>query len=1099
MMKHLPLIYVLLIAFVFGLCSIAGAKKAVAPPSVAWPSASEQQAFTESYYQALDGGGKAFHDFETGVAWDNSPEAALKSKMLENLKKGKTADGSGERKGFRGDPNDPGPQDWSDYIIETDADGNVTGFKDKDHYQKDSDGDGQVTEQEAQDYEKKRADEFMDKDGDGNVSDQEKRDAAKEMDSNQDGKVDEEERERWNDGKAEAKEIADNGGQAPGEVDTPPDWDKDGDGKPDADFMRDCWQCKQLPQLHECVDGAPGPCDGHSCDQEEECVEHTETYEKQDLVCHNCIPTEKIVQFCEDKGFYTSGTCNGDCDPGDMCVAIDVDIKSGGIIPKMQTRERGSTQPCFICRKIVTIEITYVVIIIETPRMRIILNETPGLEGFIPSQVMALSKVTATPDGVQQIAGMMPGNIGSAFGMLNIAKSMSLPDVANLLQQGLASGGKYSDDCFSKDFSEEDFSDDTQPPPSSSPDPKSKSDKKNKSVQEPHVPSQNQGGQSEFGQDPAQDLTMGGPVVACGQQGKEKVLAVMDASGRPVEMITKAMLMKNPNAVTEAMQKAQEISDVVMSIRQQGIEGFLQQKAKAFAQKLVDKMTKKAVERVAEKIGVGEKKKDKKKKDEEKPQVVPNDPYYQEPTEKEKKKLLGILGGDAPPPVVIGSMMKVGTGGTLGATETRKEEVVKYQWGLHDVGYAPLSDSNSAWNFVNAQDKNVVVAVIDSGIDLNHPDGPQHIWNNPNETAGNGKDDDNNGYVDDVHGWNFLDNNSDLTDLQGHGSFVSGIIASRWNNGMGIAGINPGAVIMPIKVADAEGETNSFHIFRAIYYAVDNGAKIINISLGSRGISELERKALNYADQMGVFVAVASGNVGENIAGHGPASSGGAFSVGATDMEGTRSTISNWGPNNALLAPGDRIVSLLASGTGRGLRKSLQEEGYYPQSGTSFSTPIVAATASLLLVQNPQYTPDEIEDILQRSADEMYTDGWDGKSGAGKLNASAALQNIVQRDVTLKIAETRFNYNDNKKISSVDIFGTVRGKFTSFVVELGKGEHAGKFIQVAGPYTNAADHSWLARLERSEVLKGSDEWVLRIRATALDGSEHIAQTLLELK
>jgi hypothetical protein len=171
----------------------------------------------------------------------------------------------------------------------------------------------------------------------------------------------------------------------------------------------------------------------------------------------------------------------------------------------------------------------------------------------------------------------------------------------------------------------------------------------------------------------------------------------------------------------------------------------------------------------------------------------------------------------------------------------------------------------------------------------------------------------------------------------------------------------------------------------------------------------------------------------------------------------------------------------------------------YPQSGTSFSTPIVAATASLLLAKNPDLIPDQIEDILHRSADDMYTEGWDGDSGAGKLNASNALQSLVERPLTVKITETQFHYDDNKKLESVDVYGTVRGKVNSYVVEVGKGKNAESFTQVAGPYTKSADHDWLAHLIQKDVLRGSREWILRVRATDTDGQEHIAQTLLELK
>lgn len=1042
-MKRLFSIYGMLVIFLLVSWSVASAKKNA--PAPAWPPAQEQQAFTESFYQALDGGSKSFKDFENQIANDPSADATTKAKMLENLKNGKAADGS-ERKGFRGDQNDPGPQDWSDWNIKTDADGNVTGFEEKDFEAKDTDKDGEISDAE---------------------------------------------REEWDKKKQEEHEEA---GGAPGEKDITPDWDKNNDGKPDPDFVRDCWQCVMPPDmLDECHDGLPGECDSHACDAEEECVEHTEEHHGKEYLCHNCVPKETAVPWCEERRYYSNPDCAGDCDPGDQCISVDIDIKTGENIPKNRTRERGSTKPCYVCRKFVTVEITWIIVIIETPHARYILDGNAGFERFVPQQVMALSKISASPQGAMQMAGLLPGG-SSAMGFLSSFASMDLSTMASTLQQGLSKGGKYGQDCFEKDFDQQDVSTASQPP--SGGNAQQSTGKKKKGADEP----QQQSSEAEPGMDISKEITTGGPVLACGEKDGKKALAVMDAVGRPIEFITQEILKNNPNAITDALQKAQSASELVMDIRSQGIENFVRQKAQSMGKALVEKLMKKAGDKVSSALTGDDKKKaktDKKKKGVEGVDVIPNDPFYAESDKKEKERASG--GKADKPVVVIGSMMKMGTGGTLGApTSQKKEEVMDYQWGMHAIGFTPMSDPESAWNFVDAQSKNILVAVIDSGMDLNHPDRPEYIWTNPGETPGNGIDDDGNGYVDDVNGWNFLDNNNDLNDLQGHGTFVAGIIAARWNNGVGIAGINPGAVVMPIKVADAEGQTNSLHIFRAIHYAVDNGAKVINISLGSRGISPLEQTALNYARAMGVFVAVAGGNVGENIAGHGPASADGAFAVGAYDYEGTRSTISNWGPNHAVLAPGDRIVSLLATGTGKKLRPSLIKQGYYPQSGTSFSTPMAAATASLLLVQNPELTPEDVEDILQRSADEMYEEGWDGMSGAGKLNASFALQHLGQRPLTMKVAELKVNTDEKDKFDSLDLFGTVRGNFVSYVVEIGKGKRPGNFTPVAGPYTKAVSHAWLARVGK-DVIKGSNEWVVQIRAIDADGKEHLAQTLLELK
>ncbi len=1017
---------ILVITFLLSAASVEAGKKDAGPQ---WPSAADQQAFTERYWNAVDSGNEAHQKF----VWDTQKEEAINSQMLGNLEKGLAADGS-EAKGFRGDPNDQGPMDMSDWNVESDADGNVTGFSERDKEEKDTNHDGEVSDEERKAHKKQKMEEMA-------------------------------ERGKRN-----------------------PDWDQDGDGEPDAGFSLDCWQCKQPPgdDLTECVDGRIGPCPG-SCSANMKCVAHKETRGPRVLICHNCIPEEEIVSFCGACGLTTDSACNNAC-PAIACAPLDVDKESCEIIPTMRTRVRGSTVRCYKCMKIEYIEITYVVIIIETPCGRYILNQAPGIGNFAPKQVMALSKVTTAPDGAKQLAGFFPAG-AAGMGVLNIASSMSLPDLAGLMQQGLQKGGKYSDDCFEKDFSEQNFAGDTKTPAGSGASEKNSAkakETKSDASQPQEAPS------GEFGSDPTKDLTTSGPVVACGEKDGKKALAILSASGHPLEFITQEMLKSNPNAVTEALLKAQSMSDTILNIRQQGIENFAKQKATSMVQSFVDKMAQKAGDAIFNRD------RNKAAKDAltEQKDIIPNDPYFTEPLKKQKAKKIKE---QAPPPTLMGSAIKIG-GRTLGATASEeKEEIMEYQWGLHEIGYTPLSDPQSAWNFAKFQDKNVIIAVIDSGIDLSHPDIPQFIWTNENEIPGNGIDDDNNGYADDVSGWNFINENNDLKDLQGHGTFVAGIIAAKWNNGAGIAGINPGAVIMPLKVADSEGATNSFRIFRAIHYAVENGARIINISLGGRQISDLEQSALNYARKVGVFVAVASGNVRENISEHGPASANGAFAVGSLDFEGTRSTISNWGANNGIIAPGDRIVSLLATGMGKKLLPSLVKKGYYPQSGTSFSTPMVAATASLLLTQKPDLTPDEIEDILHRSADDMYTDGWDGNSGAGKLNASAALQQIAQRPLTLKITETRFNRNTKGQLTSIDVFVTARGKIASYVVEVGKGKLAKTFQQVAGPYTKLADHDWVARIDPNVSLRGSKEWILRIRLTDSEGKEHTAETLLELK
>jgi len=430
----------------------------------------------------------------------------------------------------------------------------------------------------------------------------------------------------------------------------------------------------------------------------------------------------------------------------------------------------------------------------------------------------------------------------------------------------------------------------------------------------------------------------------------------------------------------------------------------------------------------------------------------------------------------------------------------KKKAEFKDQWGIQRAGYLPRDNERSAWNIADGKNKNVIIAVVDSGIDFSHPDLPQYIWTNPNEIVDNGIDDDFNGLIDDIHGWNFLEQNNDLTDKRGHGTHVAGIIAAKRNNSIGIAGINPGAIIMPIKVANEEGESNSLHIYQGINYAVNQGAQIINVSLGGRGVSQMVQLAINHAHEMGVFVAVASGNTGEYSGNVSPASTNHAFAVSAIDYDGKWSTISSVGPNIAILAPGEEILSLRSKDSfhKRAVKDPIKKL-YFRQSGTSFSTPMVAATASLLLTKNPNLTPDQIEDILLNTANDMGVKGWDGRHGAGSLNATEALKAANKTDfVTVKLDRFQKNLNKKKRLESVDVYATVRGEFESFTVGVGKGKRATNFKQMAGPFTANANHAWVARIGKNN-LRGSDDWIVNIEVKDKNGNSKSAQALLVLE
>lgn len=255
--------------------------------------------------------------------------------------------------------------------------------------------------------------------------------------------------------------------------------------------------------------------------------------------------------------------------------------------------------------------------------------------------------------------------------------------------------------------------------------------------------------------------------------------------------------------------------------------------------------------------------------------------------------------------------------------------------------------------------KGVVVAVLDVGVDYNHDDLKDNIWTNPKEIAGNGKDDDGDGYVDDVHGWNFVDNNNDVLDRKGHGTHVSGTIAGE-NNGFGVTGIAYDAKIMPIKVLNDEGAGSYTSITKGIYYAVDHGANVINLSLGGGSGDDTMQKALEYASNKGVVVVMAAGNDGSFQPGY-PAryADKSGIAVGAVDKNNNMPDFSNRAGINPLTyvtAPGVNVYSTVPGNK------------YASYSGTSMATPHVAGVVALMLSANHNLTPDQVRQILSETA-----------------------------------------------------------------------------------------------------------------------------------
>ena len=276
-------------------------------------------------------------------------------------------------------------------------------------------------------------------------------------------------------------------------------------------------------------------------------------------------------------------------------------------------------------------------------------------------------------------------------------------------------------------------------------------------------------------------------------------------------------------------------------------------------------------------------------------------------------------------------------------------------WAL-DVINAP-----EVWN-QNITGNGIVVAVVDTGVDYNHPDLDSNIWRNPGEIAGNGIDDDRNGYIDDIRGWDFVsgDNNPMDQDFNGHGTHIAGSIAAERNN-FGITGVAYNAKIMPVRVLPPFGTSNPNNVAAGIRYAADNGANVINLSLKKDDdtFNQLTN-AIQYANNKGSVVVMAAGNSG-GIQPVYPAINADRWgiAVGSIDVRGRMDDSSNrsgFTPLDYLVAPGVDIFSTTPG------------NDYEIQSGTSLAAPQVAGVAALVLNANPTLTPAQVEYILTTTA-----------------------------------------------------------------------------------------------------------------------------------
>ncbi len=342
---------------------------------------------------------------------------------------------------------------------------------------------------------------------------------------------------------------------------------------------------------------------------------------------------------------------------------------------------------------------------------------------------------------------------------------------------------------------------------------------------------------------------------------------------------------------------------------------------------------------------------------------------------------------------------------------------------LAEQFYLQQLHANEAWEIARA-DATIVIGVIDSGIDPEHPDLKRALWVNPGESGKddlgrdrrmNGQDDDGNGIVDDWQGYDFAGYDGTTEDNNprasfAHGVHVAGIAAATGDNSEGVAGVGFGASILPIKITADTGinDPDLVRPYEAILYAGRMGAKIVNCSWGGYGYSRAEQEVINAVTEMGTLVIAAAGNQGRGVPSY-PAAYRNVISVGSVSLTDQRSGFSNYHETVDIVAPGEDILSTIPVAFG----------SYGRLSGTSMAAPMVAGAAALVLARYGSLTPEQLGAILKSAADDIYTVNpqFTALLGAGRLNVVQSLEigpNIVYAEITdQRIRNTNGNNNLN--------------------------------------------------------------------------------------
>jgi len=312
--------------------------------------------------------------------------------------------------------------------------------------------------------------------------------------------------------------------------------------------------------------------------------------------------------------------------------------------------------------------------------------------------------------------------------------------------------------------------------------------------------------------------------------------------------------------------------------------------------------------------------------------------------------------------------------GTLSPAQTnKKDSVIMNDPALHKMWGLEKANALDAWQLSQGS-RHIIVAIVDTGIDINHPDLKNNLWVNPGESgldkfgnnkATNGIDDDNNGFIDDVHGWNFVHNNNHIKDNHNHGTHIAGIVGAEGGNNFGITGIAPKVSLMILKYYDPNsGSNNLINTIKAFDYAVKMNAHVINYSGGGTEFSKPEFEAVKRAEQKGILFVAAAGNEYSNsdIKKYYPADYDldNIISVTAIDPDLRVLSTSNYGVRTVdIAAPGENIYSTLPGG------------GFGNMTGTSQATAFVSGVAALLMAHNRDFDAKAVRKYILKTGDSL--------------------------------------------------------------------------------------------------------------------------------